>query len=255
MIHETLRPALRPTMITHAATISAEVGAEVVLISEVEQHTGSFKFRAAYNVAASVPNEMLIAASSGNFGQALACACQLLKKRAIIVMPHTSAKVKIAGVQGYGATVDIIDVNEVGRAQRVAQLAKEYPNARVCSAYDDPLVIAGNSTLGEEIATADLGLDAVVVPIGGGGLSSGVITGLRRCGDPTPVFGAEPLLGNDAARSLRQNKLVCNDHEPLTIADGARTISLGRHNWEVIRDAIADIVEVPDSAIEQGVRL
>ena len=100
-----------------------------------------------------------------------------------------------------------------------------------------------------------MGLDAVFVPIGGGGLSSGVITGLCNQADTTPVFGAEPLLGNDAARSLRQNRLVCNETEPMTIADGARTISLGRHNWAVIRDGIADIVEVPDSAIEQGVRL
>ena len=202
-IHPSLRSAIRPTTIQSASHISARLGRSVTLVSEVGQITGSFKLRAAYNVAASVPAQHLIAASSGNFGQALAYACKVLGKRATIVMPDNSAAVKIAAVRSHGATADLIDTTVISRAARVAQLAAAHPGAHVASAYDDPLVIAGNSTLGEEIA--ELPVSAVIIPVGGGGLSSGVITGLCRCGSMLPVYGAEPAMADDAVRSRGLN--------------------------------------------------
>ena len=166
-------------------------------------------------------------------------------------MPSTSAKVKIDAVRGYGATVDLVDTAKVGRSERVAQLSEQMPAAYVASAYDDKYVIEGNATIGDELARADF--DAVITPVGGGGLISGIVTGLCRSGSRTEVIGAEPLLGNDAARSLRAGRIVANETEPTTIADGARTISLGKLNWEIIKDSVADIIEVADEKIAEAV--
>src|SRR5580698_5957779 len=143
---------VRPTTILRSERLNAYLGAEIILASETFQHTGSFKFRAAYSVASRVPQKMLIAASSGNFGQALAYACFLLKKSCIVVMPTTSAKVKVDAVREYGGQVESVDVAEKSRADRVAELAKEHPEAYVASAYNDPHVILGNSSLGKELS-------------------------------------------------------------------------------------------------------
>ena len=253
--HPPLRAAIKPTTILPAPRISERLGREVVLFSEVSQITGSFKLRAAYNVVASVPAHHFIAASSGNFGQALAYACMILGKKATIVMPDNSARVKIAAVASHGATVELIDTTVISRADRVAQIAATDPAAHVASAYDDPLVIAGNASLGEEIAAYRFALSAVVVPVGGGGLSAGVISGLRSQGSVLPVFGAEPAMADDAVRSLEAGRLIRNTQEPQTIADGARTVSLGHHNWAVIKSGIAGILRVSEADIEAGVRL
>jgi threonine dehydratase len=168
-------------------------------------------------------------------------------------MPATSARVKIEAVRSYGAVVDLVDTKKIGRNERVAQLALEMPNAYFASAYDDRLVIEGNASLGDELAAKKF--DVVISPVGGGGLSSGIITGLRRSGSDAAVYGAEPLLGNDAYRSLASGKIVVNETEPMTIADGARTISLGALNWEIISTEIAGIIEVSEEAIKKAVRL
>ena len=245
----------RPTTIIDAPRLAKRLGVNLCLASESFQHTGSFKFRAAYNVASKVPNSLIITASSGNFGQALAYACSLLGKASIIVMPTTSASVKVDAVREYGGQVEFVDVRAKSRTERVRELALEHPEAYVASAYDDTLVIEGNSSLGSELAALDRPLDCVVVPVGGGGLASGIITGIRRVGRRIQVVGAEPAVANDAARSLRVGHIVRNDEEPQTIADGARTLSLGEHNWGILRQDLADIVEVPEENIAQAVRL
>lgn len=247
--------AIRPTTIIEAPRLSKRLGARVVIASETFQWTGSFKFRAAYNVALNVPNEHIIGASSGNFGQALAYACQLTGKRCTVVMPHDSAQVKVEAVRDYGATVDLIEVREISRSERVQQLAAESGEAYIASAYDDPLVIEGNASLGDELLALGRRFDAIVVPVGGGGLIGGISQRVARAQSPTKVFGAEPALGNDAARSLREGRLIVNEQEPKTIADGARTVSLGRHNWAIIREHVTGIFEVSDDQIREGVRL
>lgn len=248
-----LKEAIRPTTFVVSSKLRDHLGLDITIATETFQHTGSFKFRAGYNLALNVPNEEILTASSGNFGQALAYACKLLGKRCTVVMPETSAQVKIDAVRGFGATVDLIDTKKVGRNERVAELAAQMPDAYHASAYDDEWVIAGNSTLGDELAGQ--GFDVVLVPVGGGGLISGVVTGLCRNGDLAEVYGAEPLLGNDAARSFREGRLIPNETEPMTLADGARTISLGNLNWPLIRDGVKDFIEVSDEKIAEAVRL
>jgi threonine dehydratase len=245
----------RRTLLLDPAPLVAYLGADLVLAVETFQHTGSFKFRAAWNVAGNVPNPHVIAASSGNFGQAIALACRISGKRCTVVMPSTSARVKVDAVRGYGGEVDLVDVRRTSRAARVRELAEHHPEAYIASAYDDPLVIQGNATLGRELASANPPFDAVVVPVGGGGLSAGVIIGLEESGNQARVFGAEPLQANDAARSLRAGRIIANEREPDTLADGARTISVGQHNWPVLQRGLSAIFEIPEHDIIQAVRL
>ncbi len=248
-----LADAILPTFSFKPQKLRDALGLDLTVVTETFQHTGSFKFRAAYNLALNVPNGEILTASSGNFGQALAYACKLLGKRAVVVMPSTSAQVKIDAVRSYGATVDLVDTAKIGRNLRVSQLAAEMPDAYVASAYDDDFVIDGNSSLGDELAA--LGLDVVISPVGGGGLISGISKGLCRYGSKAELFGAEPLLGNDAARSLRAGRIIPNETEPTaTLADGARTISLGTRNWEIIKVGVAEIIEVSEERIIEALR-
>lgn len=246
---------IQPTTIIHAPRLSDRLGTEIILASETFQLTGSFKIRAAYYLASHAPAGPIIAASSGNFGQALACACKLTGRKCTIVMPSTSAQVKIDAVRDWGGAVELIDTAQISRAARVAELANSDPSAYVASAYDDPYVIEGNSSLGAELAALSSAPEMIVAPVGGGGLTSGIITGLRRAGAQTPVMGAEPLLANDAARSLAAGRIIANEGEPPTLADGARTVSLGRRNWEIVKDGLAGIVEVSEEQIAHSVRL
>ena len=250
---KTLQEAIRPTTFIESEKLRTFLDLDITIASETFQHTGSFKFRAAYNLALNVENDEILTASSGNFGQALAYACQLTNKKCTVVMPETSAKVKIEAVKNYGATVDLVDTNKIGRNERVAQLAEQMPNAYFASAYDDLFVIEGNSTLGDELSVKNF--DVIICPVGGGGLISGISKGLCRNGNQANLLGAEPLLGNDAARSLKAGKIIRNEVEPMTIADGARTISLGKHNWEIIEKGISQIIEVSDEKIKETVRL
>ncbi len=247
-----LKEVIRPTTFIVSSKLRDRLGLDITIATESFQHTGSFKFRAAYNLAANVENNALLTASSGNFGQALAYACRLMGKKCTVVMPQTSAQVKIDAVRGFGATVDLIDTTKVARKERVSQLAEQIPDAYLASAYDDNLVIEGNATLGDELSGN--GFDTIIVPVGGGGLIAGIVQGLCRNGDSATVFGAEPLLGNDAARSFRAGKIIPNESEPETIADGARTVSIGDLNWPIIRDGVKGFIEVPETAISEAVR-
>lgn len=250
---KTLLEAIRPTTFIDSEKLKSRLNLDLTIASETFQHTGSFKFRAAYNLALNVPNAEILTASSGNFGQALAYACQLANKKCTVVMPETSARVKIEAVKNYGATVDLVDTKIIGRNERVAQLAAEMPDAYYASAYDDLFVIEGNSTFGDELAPKNF--DVVISPVGGGGLISGISRGLSRNASQAKLIGAEPLLANDAFRSLQAGKIVLNEQEPQTIADGARTISLGSQNWEIIRSGVAEIVEVSEEKIVEAARL
>jgi threonine dehydratase len=243
----------RPTTIVDAPRLSRKLGVDLVLASEIHQYTGSFKFRAAHNVAAHVKQGHIITASSGNFGQAIAYACSLFNKRCTVVMPATAPKIKVDAVREYGAEVDLVDVTKKGRLERLGELAKEFPDAYVASPYDDPLVIEGNASLARELVALDL--DFIIAPIGGGGLTSGLVKGVEQSGRKTPVLAAEPLLSNDAAESFRAGHIVSLPDESSTIADGARVLRLGERNWEILSHGLAGVIEVTEEQIKEGVRL
>ncbi len=252
-VWETLPRHLRPTFLLPAPVLSARLGCELTIASETFQHTGSFKFRAAYHLLSNIPQQRVVAASSGNFGQAVAYASQLLGKTCTVVMPATSARVKVVAVQGYGGITDLIDTRKVSRAERVQQLLAEQEGAFQAHAYDDYRVVAGNSTLGQEILNA-ADFDVLVVPVGGGGLCSGLVVARDHLHARTEIIGAEPQLANDAARSLHAGHIVRNEQESLTVADGARTLSLGDLNWEILRQGVAEVLEVPDPVTMAALR-
>jgi threonine dehydratase len=245
----------RPTTIVDAPRLSRKLGVDIVLASETLQYTGSFKFRAAYNVASNVSQDHIITASSGNFGQAIAYACSLFGKRCTVVMPATAPKIKVDAVREYGAEVDLVDVKKKGRLERLAELAKQYPAAYVGSPYDDPLVIEGNASLATELLALGLDLDFIIAPIGGGGLTSGLVKAVERSGTRTSVLAAEPLLSNDAAESFRAGQLTSRREESATIADGANVLKLGDRNWEILSHGLAGVIEVTEDQIKEGVRL
>lgn len=245
----------RPTTIVDAPRLSKRLGVDLVLASETFQYTGSFKFRAAYNVASNVGQSHIITASSGNFGQAIAYACSLFSKRCTVVMPATAPQIKVDAVREYGAEVDLIDVRKKGRLERVAELANEFPDAYVASPYDDPLVIEGNGTLGDELFDLGLDLDYIIAPIGGGGLTSGLVQAVQRSGKNVQVLAAEPALSNDAAQSFRAGHIVALPDESATIADGARVLRIGDHNWEILSRGLAGVIEVSEEQIMEGVCL
>ncbi|MGZ3622933.1 MAG: threonine ammonia-lyase [Ktedonobacteraceae bacterium] len=244
-VWETLPQFIQPTLLLPSQVLSKQLNCHLTIASETFQYTGSFKFRAAYNLLSSISQKYVITASSGNFGQAVAYACKLLGKACTVVMPITSAQVKIAAVKSFGGNVDLIDVNKISRNDRVQQIISQQPDAFFAQAFDDYRVVAGNSTLSKEILSYS-DFDVIITPIGGGGLCSGQIIARDHMHVHTEIIGAEPLPGNDAAQSLQNGQLIHNEHEPDTIADGARTLSLGELNWEIIQQGISDIIAVPD---------
>lgn len=252
-----VKAAIFKTTIVRSRRLDELLGVPVIIASETFQETGSFKFRAAYAAAYYSQSKHLLTASSGNFGQALALAAKLLGKACTVVMPSTSARVKIEAVKGFGAHVDLIDTNIISRQDRVNELARQIEEVEVLSAYDDPRVIAGNSTLGEELAdlTKTHSFDCVIAPMGGGGLTAGILQGLRRKGSALEVFAAEPQLANDGARSIAGGVIVANAQESATIADGARTLSLGKHNFEILKNGLAGVIEVSEERIKEAVQI
>ncbi len=239
------------------SALNAALGVEITLVSEHNQRTGSFKYRAAESLVLNTPARHFIAASSGNFAAGLACACKQHGKSCTVVMPDDSVQVKVDSVRSFGADVILIDTRVISRQVKLEELRAQYPEACITNAYDNEWIIKGNASLGIEIAKLVRPLpDVVIVPIGGGGLSSGIVLGLKREGSQARVVGAEPLLANDATLSLKAGHIVSNHTEPKgTIADGARTISLGKLNWEILSRGLSGIVEVPENFIEQGMRL
>jgi threonine dehydratase len=253
-VRSTISPYLNKTTLLRSEKLDEILGAKITVASETFQHTGSFKFRAAISVATHARESHLVTASSGNFGAALARAAKLTQKKCTVIMPSTSSAVKIASVKSYGADVDMIDVAKVSRASRLAELSEKIRDARSCSPYDDVFVIAGNASLGFEIFEA-LSPDVIVAPVGGGGLSSGMVVARDEKKSSALVIGAEPKIANDASRSLREKKRIANDSEPQTIADGARTLSLGERNFEILKDGLESIAEVSEDEIARAVQM
>lgn len=258
-VWDTLPQHIKPTTFQSTFLLKQALDADVTVASETLQVTGSFKFRAAYNLLASVEEPEVITASSGNFGQAVAYACMVLGKRCTVVMPLSSSKTKQAAIRAYGGEIELLDVAITSRMQRMEEVRQQHPDAFIAPPYDHFRVVAGNSTLGREIIerlhTPDAPLDYIVCPIGGGGLISGIIVARDLLAPEIEVIGAEPLLGNDAARSLRSGRIESLDHEPQTMADGTRTLQVGNLNWEIMRDGLQRIIEVPEEQIAEGVRL
>jgi len=255
--------AVRTPLLAYGA-FDDEVGAaRVWLKPENLQPIGAFKIRGAYNALATLsPAEKergVVTHSSGNHAQGVARAARMLGMRAVIVMPDDAPAIKVAGVRADGAEIDFVGPDNEERIARADQLAAEQGLVLIPS-YDDARIVAGQGTVGLEIVeqVAELGRAneplTVFVPIGGGGLSSGVCVAVKSLRPDATVIGVEPELAGDAAESLRAGELV--RWEPAltgrTIADGVRTSEVGRIPWAQLARLIDDIVTVTEDEIKQA---
>jgi len=219
------------------------------------QRVGAFKVRGAMNAVALVKARENLRAvathSSGNHGTALALAARESGLQAIVVMPRNSAAPKIAAVQRQGARVVLCNPGRIAREAALAEAVAE-SGAEVVHPYDDARVIAGQGTAALELLEEQPDLDAVIVPVGGGGLLAGTLVAARALRPRLAVFGAEPAAADDAVRSLATGERVLVD-APETVADGLRA-SLGVLNFELIRTYCRAIVTVSEGEIIAAMR-
>src|SRR5579875_2293042 len=251
-----LAPVLKRTPLQHSATLSRMLEAEVLIKPENLQKTGSFKIRGAYNRVMALTAEQarrgVVAASAGNHGQALAYAATAAGVKATIVMPETAAIAKVEATRSYGQTVVLRGVN-YQEARRAADELCQQTGATFVDAYDDPWVIAGRGTAGVEIA--EEGADAVVVPVGGGGLIAGVTVALAARAPHAVVIGAEAAGSPPLSTSLRRGEASAVDRPVETIADGLATGRLGVLPFELTRGRVHDVATVDDFEIGEAVLL
>ncbi|ASJ62026.1 threonine/serine dehydratase [Sinorhizobium meliloti] len=220
------------------------------------QITGAFKIRGALNKALSLSKEEIangiIATSSGNHAQGLAYAARMLGVKAILVLPVTTPKIKIENTKALGAEVILFDGDTAARWKRVYEIAEENEYAAV-HAFEDPIVMAGQGTIGCEILQDLDDVDTVIVPIGGGGLISGIATAIKETKPSVRVIGAEPALTPKYFHS-RINKERTSLPLKNTIADGLRISVPGQNPYPIIERYVDEIVLVEDEHIIAGMR-
>ena len=253
---ERLQGVAHKTPVLTSKTVDAHVGACVYFKCENFQRSGSFKFRGAYNTLSRLPasNRKILTFSSGNHAQAVALAGAHLGIQPTIIMPRDAPSVKRAATAEYGAGIILYDRNEVSREALAEKLAAEQ-GLPVISPYDHPHIIAGQATAARELLQDCSDLAILLVPCGGGGLLSGAALAAEESGHHAiQVIGVEPEAANDAVRSFKSGTLH-TVHNPDTIADGARTPSLGHLPFQIIRDLAHDIVTVSDEAILSAMQL
>jgi threonine dehydratase len=247
-----IAPHIHCTPVLTSRGLDALADRQLHFKAEPLQRGGSFKLRGALNAVLCLGNEQarqgVVTHSSGNFAAALAIAAGIRGIPAWVVMPDDSVAVKVAAVRAYGGLV--VFCPQAERAATARRVQAE-TGATFLPSYDHPDVIAGQGTLMLELLVQAPGLDAVIAPVGGGGLIGGVAVVARALG--LRVYGAEPLMVDDAARSLQSG--VCQPPPTgTTIADGLRT-GLGVHTWPLIQQHVARIITVDEAQIAAAMRL
>jgi threonine dehydratase len=223
------------------------------------QPIGAFKLRGAYNKVASLSEDDrrrgVISYSSGNHGQGVAYAARALGVKAIIVMPGNAPKNKLEATAALGAEIITVGPGSEERRLRAEQLAAKHGYA-IVPPYNDAKIIAGQGTVALEILEDLPNVETVLVPVGGGGLISGISAALKLSNPNIKVIGVEPELAADAQASLRAGRVVPFPAEQVsqTLADGLRTQSIGAINFEHIRAYVDDIVTVTEDEIHEAMR-
>jgi threo-3-hydroxy-L-aspartate ammonia-lyase len=238
------------TPVLTSRTLDLRTGARVFCKAENLQRVGAFKFRGAFNRISSLTDQGLrrgvVTYSSGNHAQAVALAARLLGTRAVILMPADAPPAKVEATRNYGAEIVTYDRYSEDRTELGKALAEER-RLTLVPPYDDPFVIAGQGTATLELLEDVDDIDALLVPVGGGGLISGAALANEGMKGGL-VFGVEPEAGDDTLRSLREGRRVRID-VPRTIADGQQAETPGEITFEIVRRKVADIVTVTDDQI------
>ena len=242
------------TPVLRSRTLDARTGASVHLKAECLQRGGAFKFRGAYNLISSLPEEArrrgVVAYSSGNHAQAVAIAAGMLGSTATILMPADTPPAKMEATRGYGAEVVTYDRYTEDREALGAALAKER-GLELVPPYEHPAVMAGQGTAALELLAEVPDLDLLLVPVGGGGLIAGCSTAAKALRPDIRVVGVEPEAGDDTRRSLQAGERV-RIETPRTIADGQQADIPGRLTFEVNRRRVDAIELVADAEILAG---
>ncbi len=248
---------IKPTPLLRSDTFDRLIGAEVFLKPENRQKTGSFKIRGAFNRLASLsPEEArlgVIAASAGNHGQALSYAATCAGIRATIVMPRSAAIAKIDATRHYGQNV-VLEVSDYQEARVAALDFQRQSGAVFVDAYDDTFVIAGQGTIGLEIAD-EVAPDVVLVPVGGGGLIAGIAVALGERVPKAAVIAVEAAGSPQLSASFTAGAPVSIGRPVDTIADGLATGRIGRLPFELLRERVRRVVSVDDGEIGEAVLL
>lgn len=248
------RVHLTPTL--SATRLGARAGVRLFLKCENLQKTGSFKVRGALNKLASLSDAErargVVTVSAGNHAQAMAWAAQSAGVHAVVVMPRTASPAKVEASRGYGAEVVLHGANGTESFPHALELARDRGLTFV-HPFDDERICAGAGTTGLELLEQAADLDAVIVPIGGGGLISGVATAIKESNPRIRVYGVEPTgaastrLSLDSGRAMRITSMN-------TIADGLAAPMTGELNYEIVKRYVDDVIVIDDDAIAEGLR-
>jgi threonine dehydratase len=255
-IQTSVKPFISRTPVLKSSGIDILTGCEILFKCENFQKTGSFKIRGAScavnSLAASELNKGVITHSSGNFAQALAYAAKLRGIKAVIVMPENVTPVKRDAVITYGAEIIYSGNKPEDRENKCGEVMAK-SGAVFIHPSNDINVIKGHSTCAAEIIDQAGKLDYIVVPVGGGGLISGISLGFNLLSPGTKIIGAEPANAGDAYESLREGKIIPQTN-PDTIADGLRT-SLGPVTFPIIQQFVSEIILVSEEEIISAMRV
>jgi threonine dehydratase len=254
-VHEAVKPYIHRTPLLHSATFSALTGHDVYVKAEMLQRTGSFKPRGMVNKLLSLtPAEQArgaITFSAGNMAQGLAYGAAIAKMKAVVVMPATASPLKAEATRGYGAEVILHGDVEASHAHCLA-LAERHGYTMV--PFDDPAVMEGHGTIGLEILEDLPAVDAVVVPVGGGGLIGGIIMTMRASGWTGRIYGVEPEGADTMRLSLAAGKPVHAMPKP-TIADGLAPPFAGERAFPLVRDHAEPILLASEAEIGNAIKL
>jgi threonine dehydratase len=239
------------TPVVTSRTLDARTGGQLFFKCENLQRAGAFKFRGAFNALSRLDPEQrargVLAFSSGNHAQAIALAGRELSIPTTIIMPSDAPRVKLDATRGYGGDVIVYDRATHSREELSAEIARER-GLTIIPPYDNAWIVAGQGTTAKELIEETGALDYLVVPCGGGGLLSGCSIAAAALSPGCRVIGVEPAAGDDATRSFRTRTLQTVTN-PDTIADGARTPSLGKLTFPLVLRYVHDMTTVTDDQI------
>ncbi|MGN6593524.1 MAG: threonine ammonia-lyase [Terriglobales bacterium] len=258
---ERIRGRIARTPVLHSRSLNLAVNAggetEVFLKCENFQRAGAFKFRGATNrllqLSDSEKRQGVLAFSSGNHAQAVALAARDLGIQAALVMPTDAPRAKLDAVRAFGGEVHLYDRAKVNREAFATELVRKL-NRVLVPPFDDPHIIAGAGTAALELLEEVPDLDALVVPVGGGGLISGSALAAHGINPKLQVFGVEPVTAADVKLSLERGAITPIADNP-TIADGLRTVQPGELTFAIMREHLAGVVTVTDDQLIGALRL
>ncbi|MCE7996148.1 MAG: pyridoxal-phosphate dependent enzyme [Roseivirga sp.] len=254
--HERIKSHIHRTQVMTSRSINEFAGCSIYFKCENFQKIGAFKARGGLNAVLSLPKEErkrgVVTHSSGNHAQAVSLAAQMCGIPAYIVMPETAPEVKKKAVKGYGAEITLCKPTIQARKENANRIQQE-TGAFLISPYNDNNVIAGQGTAGIEFLEDTDGLDALITPVGGGGLLAGTALAAHYYSPTTKVFAGEPEGAQDTYLSMKAGKMVTVDR-PDTIADGLLA-SMGDKNFAIIKELVEDVFLVNDEEIVAAMRL